>query len=254
VVVLDRHGVPEETASSQQQRHQDDRRHVEEGHCAKNQTPKMVEYQVASSDRSQSNAKNVIVTAKRMRPMGANFCADAVFESAFVLSCSVDHVKKRCASQYHKRRYSDEAAEEELLVQVERLCSTICVLGALLGLLHLVVAADGEITEARRLLRGIAARLLDRRRLGVRGRACVLRRDLAVGLRRRMAGAEPREEVRKHEHQRDDQDREDGHRPHEELGDTRRTVTPQDAFTMNCTITKNRLPSARLSGTKNANR
>ena len=31
---------------------------------------------------------------------------------------------------------------------------------------------------------------------------------------------------------------------------TRRTVTPQVALVMNCTITKNRLPSARLSGTK----
>ena len=42
---------------------------------AKNVTPKMVEYHVASSDKSQSNEKNVRVVAKSMSATGANCCA-----------------------------------------------------------------------------------------------------------------------------------------------------------------------------------
>src|SRR5580704_762515 len=62
-------------------------------HCAKNCTPKIVEYQVASRDSSQSNAKNVSVNAKMMSPAGAKFCDAAVFSRVLVLSCSVDHWK-----------------------------------------------------------------------------------------------------------------------------------------------------------------
>jgi hypothetical protein len=55
-------------------------------HCAKNWTPKIVEYQVASRDRSQSNEKNVSVKANTTSPTGAKLCEAAVFSSAFVLS------------------------------------------------------------------------------------------------------------------------------------------------------------------------
>ena len=70
--------------------------------CAKTCTPNMVEYQVAFSDRNQSNAKNVMVTAKSTSPAGANACAAAVFSMAFVLSCSVDQRKNRAASALYR--------------------------------------------------------------------------------------------------------------------------------------------------------
>ncbi len=66
---------------------------MKRAHCAKTWTPKMVEYQVPSSDRSQSNEKKVTVTPKRMSPRGAKLCAAAVFSSALVLSWSVDQRK-----------------------------------------------------------------------------------------------------------------------------------------------------------------
>jgi hypothetical protein len=72
-------------------------------HCAKNWTPKIVEYHVASSDRSQSNAKNVSVKAKMMSPTGAKLCAATVLSRAFVLSWSVDHWKYLLDSQYQAR-------------------------------------------------------------------------------------------------------------------------------------------------------
>ena len=66
---------------------------LKSAHCAKIWTPKIVEYQVPSSDSSQSKAKNVRVTPKRMSPSGAKLCAAAVFSSALVWSWSVDHWK-----------------------------------------------------------------------------------------------------------------------------------------------------------------
>ena len=74
------------------------------------------------------------------------------------------------------------------------------------------------------------------------------RARVALVLRLRAAGAWRPARGRgcgEQEHEGDDQDGEDRHRPHEELGHAAHGDAP-DALVMNCTRTKKRLPSARL--------
>ncbi len=96
-------------------------------HWAKTWTPNIVEYQVESSDRSQSNAKNVSVSAEDDQARRARSSARrGVLERLGLVLIGRPAGRSRPASQYQTQEVDDEPAEEELLGPGRtRLCSTI---------------------------------------------------------------------------------------------------------------------------------
>ena len=132
----------------------------------------MVEYQVASSDSSQSKAKNVSVVPKRMMATGAKLCAAAVICKILRLVLIGRPLEVAEGDPRPDREVSDEADQEEHAVQERAPVLDNRCFRLFLRSLHPVHVGDRQVPHRVRLGFGDAACLRERLQvLGGRHRA-----------------------------------------------------------------------------------